>query len=252
MLIAHGVTHPGKVRKVNEDGWRVEPDIGFFAVADGMGGHHSGELAARLALDVITRFIQRTQLGESVTWPYGIDPGLSFDANRVLTSIKVANRRVFKESESSDDYNGMGTTVTVGLISGNKLIFANVGDSRLYAFANGELKQLTVDDSWITSLQAQNPGAAVPADHPMRHVLTNVVGARDVIDLKVMSRPLIPGETFLLASDGLHVELDLGTMAGILGSSPDVRAAAERLVEAALRGAAKDNITALVVRHGDA
>jgi serine/threonine-protein phosphatase Stp1 len=86
----------------------------------------------------------------------------------------------------------------------------------------------------------------------MRHVLTNVVGARDVIDLKVMSRPLIPGETFLLASDGLHVELDLGTMAGILGSSPDVRAAAERLVEAALRGAAKDNITALVVRHGDA
>lgn len=249
MFIAHGVTHPGKVRKVNEDVWRAEPDIGFFAVADGMGGHHSGELAARLALDVITRFIQRTQLGEEVTWPYGIDPGLSFDANRVLTSIKVANRRVFKESESRDEYNGMGTTVTVALVAGDELVFANVGDSRLYSFVRGELTQLTVDDSWLTSLQAQNPGAVIPADHPMRHVLTNVVGARDVIDLKVNARALIPGEIFLLASDGLHTELDPAAISGILGASRDVPEAAELLVQAALQGAAKDNITALVISH---
>lgn len=249
MLIAHAVTHPGKVRKVNEDGWRAEPEIGFFAVADGMGGHHSGELAARLALDVITRFIQRTQNGEEVTWPYGIDGTLSFDANRVLTSIKVANRRVFKEAESSDEYSGMGTTVTAALVTGDDVIFANVGDSRLYSYVNGELTQLTVDDSWLTSLQAQNPGAAVPANHPMRHVLTNVVGAREVIDVKVTTRVLVSGETLLLASDGLYAELEPAAIAAILGRCPEPRAAAELLVETALHGQAKDNITALVVRR---
>lgn len=249
MTKAHAVSHPGHARKVNEDGWRADREIGFFAVADGMGGHSSGELAARLALDVITRFMQRTQLGEEVTWPYGVNPHLSFDANRVLTSIKVANRRVFKESESRDELNGMGTTLTAALVAGDELVFANVGDSRLYSFVDGRLTQLTVDDSWLTTLQAQNPGTPVPVNHPMRHVLTNVVGARDVIELQVTTRPLADGEVLLLCSDGLYGELDDNAITDVLAQRADVAEAAEYLVEAALQGPAKDNITAMVVRH---
>jgi protein phosphatase len=248
VLTAHCITHPGHVRKVNEDGWRADIAGGFFAVADGMGGHNCGEVAARVALDVITQFMQRTQVGEEVTWPYGIDPALSFDANRVLTAIKVANRRVFKESESRDEYNGMGTTVTAALITGDELIFANVGDSRLYSFADGCLTQLTVDDSWLTTLQAQNPSTAVHANHPMRHVLTNVVGARDLIDVKVTSRLLLNGEVLLLCSDGLHGELDHSEMAKALAEHADLAEAARYLVDAALQGPARDNITALLVR----
>src|SRR5437660_1222821 len=98
MLTAHGVTHQGRVRKVNEDSCFADVELGLFVVADGMGGHNAGEVASTLAVEAIRRFISRTNDGRDATWPYGIDPDLSFNANRVSTSLKLANRRVFKAS----------------------------------------------------------------------------------------------------------------------------------------------------------
>ena len=132
MIIASGTTHPGRGRSINEDTFFCDVELGLFIVADGMGGHHAGEVASILAVEAIRSFLARSQGGQEVTWPYGIDPTLSFDANRVLTAIRLANRRVFKVGENHEDYSGMGTTVAVGLFVDNRFVFSAVGDSRIY------------------------------------------------------------------------------------------------------------------------
>lgn len=247
MISAGGVSHPGRVRPINEDVFVTDLELGFFMVADGMGGHNAGEIASRLAADTIHAFLARTQAGEDVTWPYGIDPALSFDANRLLTAVRLANRRIFKVAESREEYTGMGTTASIALFSGDHVIQANVGDSRIYSLTGAGLVQLTRDDTWITMMG--NSEAAADPKHPMRHVLTNVVGARDQIDCGVTERVLEGAEMFLLSSDGLHGAIEPDTLEALLRTedAPDV--IGERLVKKALELGGGDNITALVIRY---
>ena len=249
MVTAHVITHPGKVRNNNEDCCLADMDLGFFVVADGMGGHNAGEVASRLAVEAIRGFLVLTRGGESVTWPYGLDPDLSFDGNRLLTSLKLANRRVFKASESRDEFTGMGTTAVAVLIDGDQAIYASVGDSRLYSYRDNRLEQLTRDDSWVAEIRAREPGLdeAYLSRHPMRHVLTNVIGARETIEVQVRGRTLTPGERLLLCSDGLYREVGDARIASILAEQSPVASVAENLLETALRGAAADNITALLI-----
>lgn len=251
MLTAHGATHPGRVRKINEDSWLCDVDLGVFVVADGMGGHNAGEVASKLAVEAVQGFLVRARDGDDCTWPYGIDPKLSLNANRLMTSLKLANRRVFKVGENRDDYAGMGTTAVAVLVDRDRLIYASVGDSRIYSFVEGRLQQLTTDDSWISEVLAREPGMDETAllHHPMRNVLTNVIGARGSIEIIVTERPLRDGELLLLSSDGLHGAVESKTIEGILASGSPVDVIAERLVQAALQGTASDNITALVVRY---
>ena len=223
--------------------------MGLCLVADGMGGHNAGEVASDMAADAIVNFLRCTFEGEDVTWPYGIDPDLTLDANRLQTAIRLGNRRVFRAAESHDEYTGMGTTVVAALVDVDRLSFAGVGDSRVYLFREGRLEQLTVDDSWVARLPTDDPRIEPAARHPMRHVLTNVVGARAQVDFEVMERPLEDGDALLLCSDGLHGELNDETIAQIMGTSDDPAAIADRLVQAALSGRAADNITAVVVKY---
>jgi serine/threonine protein phosphatase PrpC len=249
-IIAHGISHRGKVRSVNEDRWIGDTDHGFFVVADGMGGHNAGEVASALAVEAIRNFLTLTHARDEVTWPYGLDPRLSFNGNRLHTSIKLANRRVFKVSESRDEYSGMGTTTVALLLDHDRLTYASIGDSRLYSFAGDRLQQLTRDDSWVTEILARDPGLdrACLANHPMRNVLTNVIGARDLVEVVVTERAIIPGELLLLSSDGLHGSVGDEAIAAILAEGTSVVARTERLVAQALAGAAADNITAVVVQ----
>jgi len=249
MLQAHGVTHPGHVRKVNEDCVAFDLDLGLFIVADGMGGHNAGEVASALATESVMSFVRRTQEGDDVTWPYGIDRALSFHANRLMTAIRLANRRVFRTAENRDELSGMGTTIVAGLVDGDMLVFAGVGDSRIYSLADGALMQLTTDDSWIATLRGTPAEVPPGVKHPMRHVLTSVVGAREQLDLQVLERRLRADEILLFCSDGLHGELSDEQIAEVLATSPDPEAAATRLVAAVLEGRAPDNVTALVVRQ---
>jgi len=250
MLRAHGVTHPGSVRQNNEDALFWDADLGLFIVADGMGGHNAGEVASSLAVEAIKGFLARSRESEEFTWPYGLDPELSYHGNRLMTSIKLANRRVFKAGESRDEYTGLGTTVVAALIEDDKLAFSGVGDSRIYTFANGRLNQITEDDSWIATVLAREPGKdeAALASHPMRHVLTNVLGAREPMEMDVSERLLTSGETLLLCSDGLHGALDDKALEDVLASRKSVEETADELVRLALERDGGDNITALVVR----
>jgi len=251
VIRAKGVTDTGRVRKVNEDRFVSDLALRLFAVADGMGGHQAGEVASELAIEAITSFIKLSVSDEDLTWPYGIDPTLSFDGNRLRTAICLANRRVFRAAETSDDYAGMGTTLVGVLVDGAQLAIGSVGDSRIYLLTRGTLEQLTVDDSWAATILAQDPTLKPEeiAQHPMRNVLTNVLGARDSVNVHVTERTLNSGDTLLLCSDGLHGVLSPATLTDILGRADDFDGIPQTLVDLALTQGTRDNLTALVVRY---
>ena len=231
-----------------------DPEFRLFAVADGMGGHSAGEVASALAIETVQGFIHRSANDTDFSWPYGLDKTLSFDGNRLRTAVHLANRRVFRAAESSDDYGGMGTTIVSMLIGDGRISVAHVGDSRVYLLSNDHLAQLTFDDTWAATILAQDPSLdpAEIARHPMRNVLTNVLGARDHVDVHLTECPLSPGDTLLLCTDGLHGVIDADSLKTLLEKSPDVDATARSLIDAALDGGGRDNITALVVRYGTA
>ena len=253
MVEAFAISDPGLVRKTNEDSYICNQQLQLYVVADGMGGHSAGEVASRLAIETIEGFISRSHDDSDFSWPYGIDPQLSLGGNRLRTAVHLANRRVFRASESRDDYAGMGTTVTAVLVTGDTLSYAHVGDSRLYALRGGALDQVTRDDSWVATLLANEPSLkkADLAQHPMRHVLTNVVGARDQVEVQLSEFTLQPGMLFLICSDGLHGMADEQVMARILSRGGSLDDMGYALLQAAIEGGGHDNITAVLIRYTD-
>ena len=251
MLQACAVTDTGPVRKTNEDSFVSDPEVRLFAVADGMGGHDAGEVASQLAIEAISGFIRRSARDTDFSWPYGLDGKLSYEGNRLRTAIHLANRRIFREAENNDDYSGMGTTIVGLLTSESHMAIGHVGDSRLYLIRGQVIEQLTADDSWAATILAHDPRVK-PADlahHPMRNVLTNVLGAREQVDVHLIERDLQNGDVLLLCSDGLHGVLDNEVIQQIVRAHHDVEEAAGVLVKSALEHGSRDNVTALVVRY---
>jgi protein phosphatase len=251
LLQASAVSDVGRVRKTNEDAFIVDRDVSLFAVADGMGGHDAGEVASALAIEAVSAFIGRSAHTTDFSWPYGIDRSLSYDANRLRTAIHLANRRIHRTAESNDDYGGMGTTIVAALMIGSRMAIGHVGDSRLYLFRRGSAEQLTDDDSWAATILAQDPHID-PADiakHPMRNVLTNVLGAREHVDVHLSEHDLVQGDIVLLCTDGLHGILDDQALASIVTGQSDLQLAARLLVDTALERGSRDNVTALLVRY---
>ena len=245
-LRAGGCSDRGPVRRTNEDALFIDEALGLLIVADGMGGHAAGEVASRLAVEAVVGFIRRTHEDPEQSWPYGVDSTLSFNANRLRTAVHLANRRVFREAESHDDYTGMGTTIVAALVLDNLLSIAHVGDSRMYYASKSELVQLTRDDSWAARVLVQPAAAASAEPHPMRNVLTNVLGARDSTDIHIQERPIAPGDLFLLCTDGLHGSLDDKAIQSVLTAQGAVERTAEALVRTAIERGSRDNVTALV------
>jgi protein phosphatase len=244
------VSDAGRVRKTNEDRFVSDVELRLFAVADGMGGHQAGEVASQLAIEALTAFIKLSVSDNDLTWPYGIDPKLTFDGNRLRTGICLANRRVFRAAESSDDYAGMGTTMVGLLINGPDVAIGSVGDSRIYLLSNGALQQLTVDDSWAAKILAQDPSLRPDeiSHHPMRNVLTNVLGARETVEVSVTERRLSPGDVLLLCSDGLHGSMQPAAIRHLLVTE-DLASVPRKLVDMALDQGSRDNVTALVIKY---
>ena len=250
MLEAIALSDQGLVRKGNEDGYICNETLQLFVVADGMGGHSAGEVASRLAIETVEGFIRRSDDDSDFSWPYGIDPALTLGGNRMRTAVHLANRRVFRAAESCDDYTGMGTTLTGLLIGGDRVGFGHVGVSRLYALEGDLFRQVTRDDTWIATILANDP-SMTPADvarHPMRHVLTNVLGAREQVDVQLGEFALVPGTLFLLCSDGLYGMITEGGIERVMRAGGPLDAMAAELLRAALDGGGHDNITVVLVR----
>jgi protein phosphatase len=233
LLAAHGVSHKGR-RKSNEDTMVIDPDRGLFVVADGMGGHNAGEVASALAAKTLHDFIA--------------DAGETNEA-MLAEAMCLANDQVLNAATGNSTYEGMGTTAVAACVIDSSIVFGNVGDSRIYLMRGGSLQQLTNDDSWVSKvLPADAIGSEEAARHPMRHVLTKVIGLREDMEPTVGSSPFATGDTMLLCSDGLHGVVNDEAIAAQLRRSDGVQEIASELVDRALSSGSTDNITAVVVR----
>jgi PPM family protein phosphatase len=250
VLRAYGLTEKGRVRATNEDAFALDEDRQFLIVADGMGGHNAGEVAARMAVTTVGDFLSRDARGGG-TWPFGVNPLLSEAGNRLRNAIHAANLQIFEAATSEDSYAGMGTTIVVATIAGDRLSVGHVGDSRLYLLANNRLVQLTRDDSWLASVLQQDliTDPVALREHPMRHVLTSVVGTSRRTEVHIVEHALVGGELLLLTTDGVHATLDQERITRVMLDGHDVEQMANELVAEALQSGSRDNCTAVVARY---
>jgi PPM family protein phosphatase len=233
-LAAHGVTHPGR-RITNEDAFLVDPNRGLFVVADGMGGHNAGEVASGLAVKAIGEFLS---------------DGTPASLNVLDEALRQANDHILAAASVKPDYIGMGTTVVAVFVNDREAVYAHAGDSRVYLWRNGDITQLTRDDSWVSAaLNGADDGAREMDQHPMRHVLTKVVGLRPELQPSVAECAFGLGDMLLLCSDGVHGALEDEELAAVLGRKGSVAQLADSVVREALAQGATDNVTAVVIRR---
>lgn len=250
MLHAYGITDKGRIRPTNEDCFAIQAELGLLVLADGMGGHNAGEVAARLAVDAVVDFCSAPALHPD-RWPFGFDPTLSADANLVRTAIQLANVQILEMAGSADRFAGMGTTLVAARETDGRLVVGHVGDSRLYVLAGGRLRQVTRDDSWVANVLAQDPDAdpALLQHHPMRNALTNVIGARPRTDVHVREEVLHDGDLLLLTTDGIHGVLDEDQLARVGASDGEPETIARQVLAAALARGSRDNCTVIAARY---
>jgi len=170
---------------MNQDWLEWDIALGLFVVADGMGGHNAGEVAAHLAVEAIRDFVVESASGD-LTWPFTYEPAYSPESNRLLTAVRLANRRIYEQGCAHTAMEGMGTTVVAILAAGDQVALVSVGDSRIYRWRDGSLEQLTNDDTWLATVMGVPDDSRTESNHPLKHVLTSVVGTRE--DLRPSSR----------------------------------------------------------------
>jgi protein phosphatase len=219
----------GLIREGNEDSVYAGPRL--LAVADGMGGMAAGEVASNIVVGALAPLDEDVSSNDLV------------DALR--GAINQANQQLRDAVESNPALEGMGTTLTAMMFSGNRLALVHVGDSRAYVMREGELTQITRDDTYVQMLVDEGRITADEATtHPQRSLLTRALDGRDV-DPDFSVREARPGDRYLLCSDGLSGVVSPETIAEAL-QLPDPREAADRLISLALRGGGPDNITCIV------
>jgi PPM family protein phosphatase len=249
MLRAYGVTDKGRVRPSNEDCFGVDLGLRLCVVADGMGGHNAGEVAASMAVESVMATI-RTGAIESA-WPFAQDPNVSATGNLLAGAIHVANRQIYDLAVATPDYSGMGTTIVAVVERGGLLSIAHAGDSRIYLHDRSGLRQLTEDDSWIAAVLSKDPNMDPQTlkAHPMRHALTNVVGSRPSMTVNLQEMPLVGGERLILTSDGVHGAVELPQFRQIMAKGGELQSVATTLMNAALENGSRDNVTVVIADY---
>ncbi|MEO7329469.1 MAG: Stp1/IreP family PP2C-type Ser/Thr phosphatase [Minicystis sp.] len=237
--IAAGLSDVGKQRLHNEDRFILLPEFSVFVVADGMGGHQSGEVASRMAASTIAAYFRNG----------GTDGGALGEALRA--AVKQANARIFARADDSRAHRGMGTTVVASAFSPTEgeLYVAHAGDSRAYRLRDGELTQLTRDHSLVADALLERPDLS-PTDlaYLPRNVITRALGIGPTVDVDLSVDRSRPGDVYLLCSDGLHGLVSDAEMASIVEEAQVLTQACERLIARANEKGGKDNITAVLIR----
>jgi protein phosphatase len=247
-LESHGVTNIGCGRKENQDRILLLPEHGCFAVWDGIGGQRSGDVAAEMGVEILRGYIESSQNPAEVTWPFGYNVKLSLDANRLLTSIRLANRQVVSRSDQELKYAGMGACVAAVLFRGEHTAMANVGDSRIYVHRAGALEQISIDDT-VTGLLLREGvvNAVAAAEHPMRGILTQAVGTPGDLNVHLREEKLESGDIVVLCSDGLYNAVAAEEIGAILNRPAAVAERTQALIDAALAANASDNVSCIVI-----
>ena len=239
-------THVGR-RQNNEDDVVIEPELGVFAVADGMGGYEGGEVASKLVVESIRELFERDARDGDATWPCGVDPELGYVENLLVASLKLAHMKVC--ARKSGRLAAMGSTVAAIAVRGRRIVIGHVGDSRVYRCRDGRIEQLTQDHSPEAELRAL--GFEEPALAQMAHVVTRAIGIPDKAAPDVRTEHAVAGDVYLICSDGVSDVLTPAMIAETVGSLP-AREAADAIVKRAFDEGGHDNITAIVLRVRDA
>ena len=245
-----GETNVGRKRNHNEDNFALMPSFGLFMVADGMGGHASGEVASKLAVDSMQEFFTQTQEDPERTWPYKMDRSKGYEENRLITGIKLANLRIYESAQRDARQRGMGTTIVTMFAVEDGVYVAHVGDSRVYRFRDGKLEAMTEDHSLLNDyIKMKRLTPEEIANFPHKNVIVRALGMKDTV--KVDTRFEIPqlNDIFLLCSDGLSGPVKDEQIQSIIAQhQTDIKTCTSKLIEAANENGGPDNVTAVLVR----
>jgi len=262
-ILSAASTDRGLRREINEDSFSLRPTLGLFLVADGMGGHAAGEVASHVATQEIESFVEHTAgLGSDSTWPFGYDPAIGVDGNRLASAFRLANHQIRQRTQDEPALHGMATTAIALLVSAadeaahlaggsaiNGLV-AHVGDSRAYLWREGVLERITHDHSWVEEQVAA--GTLTEEDarrHPWRNLVTRALAGSEDPDVEITPVALEAGDRVVLCSDGLSTPVPDAAIAQIIGRAPagDVGGLCSSLVAAANEAGGPDNITVIVI-----
>ena len=249
ILSVAGRTDTGKVRSHNEDFLGENLDIGLVALADGMGGYKSGEVASELAISTIL-----SELEEQIPklTPGKLDPqtGYSNESLAVREAIIRANERIYQKGMDDPECRGMGTTLVMAILYNNQVTIAHVGDSRMYRFRSSKLEQVTVDHTFLQELVDRGYYSQEEADASLnRNLVTRALGIQPTTAVDIREDMVIPGDIYLLCSDGLTDMVDDQEISNIVSEFRDnLDKIAENLVDCANVKGGRDNISVLLAQ----
>ena len=237
MLEAFALSDKGCVRGNNEDYCLIEPELGLYVLADGMGGANAGEKASRMAVETVSEAVH--EAGRR-------------DSQVLLSAVEEANRRVFEAAQSDPSLQGMGTTLVAALELGDALSIASVGDSRAYLLDDDGFRVITNDQTWVNEVgRPLGLNEESLRTHPMRHVLTMAIGASTPLTINYYSVPLRAQSVVLICSDGLHGVVDARQMEQILEGvrhGVSLKEVCGRLIDAAKKAGGPDNVSTVLVK----
>ena len=237
-------------REGNEDSFSTDDSLGLYIVADGMGGHLAGEVASRIAVEMINKSLLKwVDEGTPEEELFGNpDSSLTARGNHILSSIRLANRVVYELALENEQYHGMGTTAVVLSVSPTLVVAANVGDSRIYMLRNGHIERLSKDHTIVAEQVEMGIMSADEAENsPLRHVLTRNLGSAEHVEPDIFELEPSENDRYILCSDGLtDMVSDDIIQEAVLSNSP-VEDKTSRLIDLAKAGGGVDNITVALV-----
>ena len=230
----------GKRREKNQDSFFVMPDIGLFLIADGVGGHRSGEIASRLAMIDFAKYVKEKPIAEGA----GQD-----ELKEYFSQIFKDINRHIRELAGDETKRGMATTLVMLYIKDNHAFVINVGDSRVYLIRENKISQITEDHSFVNGLVKKGIISAEQArNHPDRNMITRAMGAEEEIQPDYYVFDIYSDDIILMCTDGLYSEVDDENICRIASDSGSQREACKRLVDAENKNKGNDNITVVSVR----
>jgi len=236
-LRAAARTDVGRRRTANEDAVAVDPALGLYLVADGMGGHVAGQLASRLAASGTVAALRNVAHREASL------------TEKLRYGVAAANHEIFRTAQEKPEVAGMGTTLVALLAGRGRVALAHVGDSRAYLVRAGRIRQLTDDHSLVAELVRRRELSPRDArGHPHRHVLTRALGVRRQVEADLAELTPAEGDVVVLCSDGLTTHVSDDEIAEIARRADDLDAACERLVDLANARGGEDNVTVALIR----
>lgn len=253
-LVCAGLTDVGSTREHNEDDFYLsDGDEALCVVADGMGGHRSGEVASAMAIKAIVEYY-RESMGQTNGEEVVEDDGTPrpMDEFRLIRAIQEANKAVFRAASDSELYRGMGTTIVSGFFTDRGVYLAHIGDSRAYRFRDGKLEQRTEDHSLANEYVRMGILQAEDVEHfPYKNVITRACGLTDDVEVDVTFGEVEPGDLYILCSDGLTDMVPDRQLSEILKNTDNLGDLARALVKKANENGGADNITVILARVED-